>query len=185
MWDTGLMHRFNPIAAGGAEPDFAEMIETWIAMARLDGSFGWIGIANLPSAAATAAYLPDEGFDEVFGADDARVTLGGQFFPNGTGEVVDGGIRLTGSWNFGSGTGHSRVRRRRVHADQRRRAGVGERRDPRAARRHPAPRARSRFTDGWHVQGLKGTGSYDYEVHDVFVPDHRTYELFTRRAAAG
>ena len=100
------MRLFNPAEAGGTEPSFAEMIETWIAMARLDGSFGWIGIANLPSSAAAAAYLPDAGFDEVFAANDGRVTMGGQFFPNGTGDAVDGGYRLTGAWNFGSGTGH-------------------------------------------------------------------------------
>ena len=107
MWDSGLMRHLNPAAAGGTEPSFAEMIETWIAMARLDGSFGWIGIANLPSSAAAAAYLPEAGFDEVFAANDGRVTMGGQFFPNGTGAATEGGYRLTGSWNFGSGTGHS------------------------------------------------------------------------------
>ena len=32
------------------------------------------------------------------------------------------------------------------------------------------PREEIVFTDGWHVQGLKGTGSYDYNVTDVFVP---------------
>ena len=39
------------------------------------------------------------------------------------------------------------------------------------------------FTDGWHVQGLKGTGSYDYSVADVFVPAYRTFGLFTRTRA--
>ncbi len=107
MWATGLMTRFNPFEAGGAEPTFREMIQTWIDMATLDGSFGWIGIANLPSAAAIAAYLPDAGFAEVFTANHNRVTLGGQFFPNGTGNAVDGGYQVTGAWNFGSGTGHS------------------------------------------------------------------------------
>ena len=42
------------------------------------------------------------------------------------------------------------------------------------------PRDEVKFTDGWHVQGLKGTGSYDYELHDVFVPESRTYTLFCR-----
>ena len=42
------------------------------------------------------------------------------------------------------------------------------------------PREEIVFTDGWHVQGLKGTGSYDYNVADVFVPESRTFELFTR-----
>ena len=107
MWASGLMASFNPVEAGGAEPSFAEMIETWIEMAWQDGSFGWIGIANLPSSFAAAAYLPDEGFAEVFTANDNRVTMGGQFAPNGQGVVVDGGYRLTGAWSFGSGTGHS------------------------------------------------------------------------------
>jgi alkylation response protein AidB-like acyl-CoA dehydrogenase len=47
------------------------------------------------------------------------------------------------------------------------------------------PREEVTFTDGWHVQGLRGTGSYDYEVRDVFVPEHRTFDLFTRDAQRG
>src|SRR5215471_19188233 len=100
MWASGLMSAFNPVAAGGVEPSFIQMIETWIEMAWQDGSFGWIGIANLPSSFAAAAYLPEEGFAEVFTANDNRVTLGGQFFPNGQGTGVVGGYRLSGSWSF-------------------------------------------------------------------------------------
>lgn len=184
MWSTGLMAHFNPKEAGGAEPSFREMIETWIAMARLDGSFGWIGIANLPSAAATAALLPDEGFAEVFAGEHDRVTLGGQFFPNGTGVTVEGGYQLTGSWSFGSGTGHSQyvaagfmptVDGELVWADE----GVPE------LRVAIVPRDEVVFTDGWYVQGLKGTGSYDYELTDVFVPEHRTFLLFSRESHRG
>jgi alkylation response protein AidB-like acyl-CoA dehydrogenase len=47
------------------------------------------------------------------------------------------------------------------------------------------PRDDIRFTDGWHVTGLKGTGSFDYEVDQVFVPEHRTYPLFTREPLRG
>ena len=86
MWASGLMSAFNPVEAGGVEPSFTEMIDTWIEMAWQDGSFGWVGIANLPSSFAAAAYLPDEGFAEVFTAHQNRVTMGGQFFPNGQGQ---------------------------------------------------------------------------------------------------
>jgi alkylation response protein AidB-like acyl-CoA dehydrogenase len=179
MWASGLMQSFNPVAAGGVEPSFTEMIETWIEMAWQDGSFGWIGIANLPSSFAAAAYLPDQGFAEVFTANDNRVTLGGQFFPNGQGAAVDGGYRVTGSWSFGSGTGHSEyVCAGFFPMDN------GEMRW--AAEGMPEmlvaviPRAYVDFKDGWHVQGLKGTGSYDYGVDDVFVPASRTFPLFSR-----
>ena len=184
MWESGLMRHLNPAAAGGTEPSFAEMIETWIAMARLDGSFGWIGIANLPSSAAAAAYLPEAGFDEVFAANEGRVTMGGQFFPNGTGAATEGGYRLTGSWNFGSGTGHSEYVAAgfmpMVDGDLVMVAeGVP---DLRVA---ILPRGEVTFTDGWHVQGLKGTGSYDYNVSDLFVPLWRTFALFTREPLRG
>jgi alkylation response protein AidB-like acyl-CoA dehydrogenase len=184
LWDSGLMTWCNPAEAGGSEPTFAEMIATWIELAWQDGSLGWIGIANLPSAAACAAYLPDDGFAEVFTAHGNRVTVGGQFFPNGLGETVDGGYRITGAWNFGSGTGHSQyvaagfiptVGGEMVTGDD----GI----PPLLVA--VIPRQEIVFTDGWNVQGLKGTGSYDYNVTDVFAPGSRTFALFTRTPERG
>lgn len=184
MWASGLMTALGPPEAGGTEPPLAEMIETWIEMAWQDGSFGWIGIANLPSRFAAATYLSDEGFAEVFTANDNHVTMGGQFFPNGQGVVVDGGYRLTGSWSFGSGSGHSQYVAAGFFpmAD-------GEMRwvsegipDMQVAL---VPREEIQFNDGWHVQGLKGTGSYDYSAQNVFVPASRTFGLFDREPHRG
>lgn len=184
MWASGLMSAFNPVVAAGSEPSFTEMIETWIEMAWQDGSFGWVGIANLPSSFAAAAYLPDEGFAEVFTANDNHVTMGGQFFPNGQGIAVDGGYQLSGSWSFGSGIGHSEyVAAGFLPLDNGEMRWVSEG----LPEMHVAvlPREQVSFNDGWHVQGLKGTGSYDYSVTDVFVPRHRTFELFARRPHRG
>ncbi len=184
MWSSGLMQAFNPAPAGGHEPGFAEMIETWIEMAWQDGSFGWVGIANLPSSFAAAAYLPDDGFAEVFTAHDNRVTMGGQFFPNGQGVAVDGGYRLTGAWQFGSGTGHAEYVA----------AGFVPVRDGEVTwvaeglpemRVAILPRADVTFDDGWFVQGLKATGSYDYHVQDLLVPEARTFPLFTTEPLRG
>ncbi len=184
LWDSGLMQWMNPKAAGGSEPGFREMIDTWLEMARQDGSVGWIGIANLPSAAFGAAFLPDEGFAEVFGANNNRVTMAGQFFPNGQGVKVAGGYTVSGAWQFGSGTGHSEYV-------------VGgfipliDGEMPMQDNGMPEmwvavmPREDINFTDNWHVQGLKGTGSFDYNVQEVFVPDSRCYPLFGARSYRG
>ena len=184
MWASGLMHYMNPAEAGGDEPSFRDMIDTLIDMAYLDGSFGWTGLANFSSTAAAAAFLPDAGFKEVFGGSDHHTTIGGQLAPNGSGTVVDGGVRLTGSWNFGSGTGHAAY------------VGAGflpivdgemvwMTPEMPLLRVAIVPREDVTFTDGWFVQGLKGTGSYDYNMQDVFVPEHRTFDLFTRDAQRG
>jgi alkylation response protein AidB-like acyl-CoA dehydrogenase len=184
LWDSGLMQFMNPREAGGHEPGFAELIETWIEMARQDGSLGWIGIANIPSTCFAAAYLPDEGFDEVFRAHGNRVTMGGQFFPNGMGDKVEGGYRVTGAWQFGSGTGHSEyVCAGFLPMD----GGQMVMADAVMPLMMVAvvPREQVTFTDGWHVQGLKGTGSYDYELKEVFVPASHTYPLLTRKPLRG
>jgi indole-3-acetate monooxygenase len=184
LWDSGLMAWCNPREAGGSEPTFAEIIETWIEMAWQDGSLGWIGIANLPSAAACAAYLPHEGFAEVFTAHGNRVTVGGQFFPNGLGETLDDGYRVTGAWNFGSGTGHSQYVAAGFIPTVGGEMVTGDDGIP-SLLVAVIPRDEIVFTDNWNVQGLKGTGSYDYNVTDVFVPRHRTFELFTRQPHRG
>ncbi|MGA8328892.1 MAG: acyl-CoA dehydrogenase family protein [Mycobacterium sp.] len=184
MWNSGLMSALNPVAAGGIEPSFAEMIDTWIEMAWQDGSFGWIGIANLPSTFAAATYLPDDGFAEMFTKNDNHITIGGQYFPNGQGAAVDGGYRLSGAWSFGSGTGHSAyIGAGFFPMDNGEMRWVSEGiPDMRVAF---LPREEVAFTDGWHVQGLKGTGSYDYNVADVFVPECRTIPLFIREPVRG
>ena len=184
MWASGLMSAFNPIVAGGVEPSFTEMIETWIEMAWQDGSFGWVGIANFPSSFAAAAYLPDEGFAEVFTANHNEVTLGGQFFPNGQGTAVEGGYLLNGSWSFGSGIGHSEYVAAGfvpMHNGEIRWISEGLPEMQVAV----LPREEISFNDGWYVQGLKGTGSYDYSVENVFVPVSRTFELFVRQPNRG
>ncbi len=178
LWSSGLMTFLNVPEAGGCEPTIAEVIETWIELAWQDGSLGWIGIANFPSAMAASAYLANAGFSEMFGDTTRQVTAGGQFFPNGHGVKVDGGYRLTGSWNFGSGTGHSDYVA----------CGFLPVVDGSATFDLQAgfvPRDQVTFLDGWNVQGLCGTGSFDYSVTDVFVPEHRCFGLFTRQPHRG
>ena len=110
--------------------------------------------------------------------------MGGQFFPNGAGLQVEGGYRVSGAWQFGSGTGHSEY----VCAGFLPMDGdemlMGDDGMP-LMQVAVVPREEVTFTDGWHVQGLKGTGSYDYKLQDVFVPTHRTYPLFTRETVRG
>lgn len=180
LWDSGLMTWLNVPEAGGSEPTFSEIMETWIELAWQDGSLGWIGIANFPSAMVASAYLPDAGFEQMFGDRSKRVTTGGQFFPNGTGTEVDGGYRITGSWNFGSGTGHSEFVACGFIP-----VGDGSGFDLSRLSAAFVPREHVTFLDNWHVQGLRATGSFDYAVNDVFVPEHLCIPLFTRSPQRG
>jgi indole-3-acetate monooxygenase len=91
------------------------------------------------------------------------------FIASATGAVgraipVDGGYRLSGRWPFGSGAHHAT--RFMVLASE----------HPEGPRISCYPgRDNVTILDTWHVSGLRGTGSCDFEVHDVFVPADHTH----------
>jgi alkylation response protein AidB-like acyl-CoA dehydrogenase len=172
-----------PCELGGEETDFATTIAVWEEIARADGSAGWTLMANGSGAAAASAYLSDDAVAKVFGGDPAA-TIGGQFAPRGTGVAEAGGYRVTGSYSFGSGSGHSRYVSAGFiplanGAPVTLRSGLPD------MRVGFVPREEVEFTDGWHVMGLAGTGSYDYEVRGVFVPDGFSFPLFGREPRRG
>lgn len=97
---------------------------------------------------------------------------------------MQGGYRLSGSWNFGSGIGHSEyIAAGFLPMDNSEMRWISEGvPDMQVA---VLPREDIKFNDGWYVQGLKGTGSYDYSAEDAFVPQSRTFPLFTRAPRRG
>lgn len=103
----GLFRFVLPTELGGQAAGYQKVIEVWEEIARADGSVGWTVMANGSGAAAAAAFLSDEAVEKIFGGDPAA-TVGGQFAPRGQGTAEGGGYRVTGSYSFGSGTGHSR-----------------------------------------------------------------------------
>ncbi len=181
--EAGLLSFCLPEELGGEGGDFRSAIETWEEVSRADASAGWTLMANGSGAAAASAFLSDEAIAQIFPG-PASATVAGQFAPRGTGTAVDGGFRVTGSYSFGSGTAHSAwVSAGFIPLDD----GA-----PRMAdnglpdmRVGFVPRGEVEFTDGWHVMGLRGTGSYDYEVRDAFIPEGFSFPLFGKNPLRG
>lgn len=163
-----------PRAYGGLEVDIVTMVRVLEELAIADGSTSWaVGIgcgtsiisAHLPEAAARAIFQP-------------RVVTGGAMAPNGRATPVDGGVRVTGRWPFASGCTHCSylVGGSLVFEGDapRMRGGMPEWITP------VFPSDQVEIIDTWHVSGLRGTGSRDMAVHDVFVPQDRVVGLFSR-----
>jgi alkylation response protein AidB-like acyl-CoA dehydrogenase len=94
--------------------------------------------------------------------------------PRGKAIVVDGGYRLTGRWPFCSGSQHaSWLGCNSIVYD-----GSEPRRYPDGApvqRMMVFPASSATYLDTWYSGGLKGTGSLDVEVTDLFVPAAYSY----------
>lgn len=171
---AGLFRMLVPRALGGGEASVAELVGAIEAVATGDGSAGWCLMIGATTG-ITAALLPPEGAAEIHG-DPASIT-GGMLMPRGTAVPVDGGYRVTGRWSYGSGSSHATWLLGGVTV-------VDDQGQPQALPSgHPHlrmaffPAGSYTIHDTWHVAGLRGTASNDYEVSDLFVPAHRTVGL--------
>jgi alkylation response protein AidB-like acyl-CoA dehydrogenase len=111
--------------------------------------------------------------DDIFGKQPYFIAPG-TLAPRGKATPVDGGYRVSGRWEWGTGV---------MHADW---ALVGAL-TPSAVPEKPdlcmflVPMAQVRVIDTWHIAGMVGTGSNDIEVSDVFVPRHRVQSISEMR----
>ena len=171
MHDAGLFHILLPTSLGGAAADLVTFNQVIEAVAAADASPAWC-LAQAVASSHAAGFLDPKVALEVFGARDALVAWGP---PAGLAKAVavPGGYRVTGKWRFASGSanatwmgGHSTV----FQHDEPRRDARG---NP-VNRTMLFRRQQANIKDTWHVIGLRGTASNDYEVSDLFVPEEYT-----------
>ena len=162
---TGVFRLWLPAAFGGAELSALDFMDVVEAASALEGAIGWL-VGNGGGMARTAAFLPEKSAREIFADPNAFVVSGTAGV--GRAERVDGGYRVTGRWPFGSGSPHASWFSPFCEVEEGGQ-GTGER------ILVYAPRADVVLHDNWHVSGLCGTGSVDFEFQDVFVPDRFTH----------
>ena len=168
---AGVFGLTRPRSLGGQEVDLLTFIRVVREIARADGSAGWCAMIS-GYYAAFGALLSRAGAEEVFS--DETTVIAGAFRPNGFAKRVPGGYRVTGSWPFGSNSPHANwfIGAATVITDGRpelRPNGL-----PRFALTF-VPRNQVMIEDTWTTTGLRATGSHDYTISDVFVPDFRTF----------
>ena len=172
MADAGVFRLLVPKAIGGLESHPRVLVETVEELARGDGSAGWCAAIGSTSG-VMAGYLPAAAADEIYGRPDA--ISGGVFAPIGRATRVEGGYRVTGRWRFASGCSYCNWLMGGCLVE-------GESQPiPRLVL---APASDVQIHDTWDAMGLRGTGSHDIEMRDVFVPEQRQASLVADRPTA-
>ncbi|HML10087.1 MAG TPA: acyl-CoA dehydrogenase family protein [Stellaceae bacterium] len=174
MTDARLFSLWRCRAFGGPELTFAEFAHVIEELSRVDGSVGWCAMISAVFH-RLSGYVSDEIGREVFGD---RSRIAGSVNPTGRAVAVPGGYRVSGRWSYGSFIQHSHwTLGNSIIYD-----GDAPRRDANGApdiRFMIMPTADVEIIDIWHVAGLRGTGSNDFQVADVFVPEERSVPAFT------
>src|SRR5712692_5892450 len=178
--NAGLFRMALPESEGGLGADIITTLRVIEEVARADGSTGWCLAMGINSFRQSAQFEPDVR-RKLFHSDPVGVSAGSAN-PRGRAVAVPDGYRVTGHWFFASGCMHSFLlhgackvfdgdaHRLRPNGDQ----------DVRIA--YFYPKSNVRIIDTWNVSGMRGTGSHDIEVEDLFVPEEHTFSALDRRA---
>ena len=150
----GVPQRF-----GGLNVDYGLMLEVGAVLGSGCGSTSWC-YSIWAAHSWLVGFWPLEAQKEVFGNGADTLVSSSLNAGRSTLEKVTGGFRLAGRWEFSSGS------------DAAGWVMVGAL-CPEGLVWALVPRSDYEIVDTWFVSGLRGTGSNDIAVKDVFVPDHR------------
>ena len=166
MIEADLFRLWTPRALGGAEISPQYLIEVVEAASALDGSFGWC-LTNANTIGRMVAYLAPEVARNWVGGPDCQ--MAGSTASLGIARRADGGFIVTGRWPFTSGIPSARRVIGLCKIE-----GEGDSANPALIFCHFAA-SEVQIIETWLVSGLKGTGSNDFVVENLFVPVERTH----------
>ena len=174
--DAGLFHMWVPGELGGLDANAATFMEVVRTLAEGDAAAGWV-VMIAAETNALAQWMPRATAEEIFGGDARPICVGTLNPPAGTLRPVDGGYVAEGQWPFGSGFPNADwliSRARLLDADGE--PALDDRGQPQM-RAFAVPAGRAALVDTWSVPGLAGTGSFDYSMHEVHVPERFVFEF--------
>ncbi len=175
---AGLFRTYMPRALGGPELDPVSAFRVVEQVSMADGSAGWCCfIAG--SLSLYSGWLRNSVAQELFGT-PPTLRGAGSFRPLGTAQITGGGYMVSGQWDFASGCLHANwLGLNCVVADETgpRHISGGPLNGLPELRMMTVPIEQARVIDNWTVVGLRGTGSNDVAVTDLFVPENRTFAL--------
>lgn len=170
MREAGVIKMLQPKDFGGSESHPLEFFDAVMEIGAAYPSAGWVsGVVGVhPFEIAQADIRVQE---EIWGT-DVETWIASPYAPMGRATKVDGGYMFSGRWPFSSGTDNCEW------------VVIGGVIEPGSFPEGTNPRRhfvlkRDQYTidqDSWNVIGLKGTGSKDLIVDNVFVPDYRVID---------
>jgi indole-3-acetate monooxygenase len=185
----GLFWLKTPASLGGTPLPPLEFCDVIEELAYADVSTAWAAMIGAGCCGLVGGWLPEAGARRVFtaapgggagGADLGLPVVAGQLAPRGTGKPVPGGYVVTGRWGFSSGILHADWLLGAFRTDSAAADGAAAADGGTGFGRmvvFAVPKSEAEVIDNWYVAGLQGTGSLDFRVDGVFVPEEMTYDL--------
>lgn len=169
LYDAGVFKAMLPREVGGLEAEPVEWLRMIEEFARINASVGWMAFIQ---SGVGLTFLDPERFERFRLRGGGRLILAMSLGRLGGKAVkAEGGYRISGRWPFASGSPYATwLGGMSVVCDV---AGAPVLDANGQPQRLLAiwPAGQARIIDTWDGLGLRGTGSGDIEITDLFVPD--------------
>ncbi len=170
--EAGLFRILQPRRWGGMELDFPAIFDIPEIVGRGDASTAW-NVGNLAIHHWMLALFDPQMQEEVWGDNPDMLISSGIAYPQGRARRVDGGIVLSGHWNFSSGVDPSGWNQL---------ACIVRDGDKVVDHRMCMLKAGEyQVIDDWQTLGMRGTGSKSVKVEELFLPAYRSMSMYTAR----
>ncbi len=161
---AGLSRLLSPALYGGHEAPIRAQLLACSETARACPATSWVMMVCGAHNWVAGSYSP-QCREEIFGP-DPELFVAGTLAAQGQFKKADGGWRLSGRWQFCSGVDHAPWLL--VSAARPKDSSDG----PNSVHAF-IPRDQAQIDDTWFTLGMRGSGSKDIVLEDVFVPAHR------------
>jgi alkylation response protein AidB-like acyl-CoA dehydrogenase len=167
MARAGLYRVAAPRSIGGGEVHPSTQIRVIEAVSEIDGAAGWNLMIGIEVMGILASVYPPALVQRLYA--DPELIISGALNPLGSATRADGGYLVSGQWPFASGIhnahyfwGQCIVREEGKPAQ-----------DDQGVVLIEALFSQEKFeiVDTWDVAGLRGSGSHDVKVNNLFVPE--------------
>ena len=167
LHEAGLFRILQPKRVGGSEFDYVALVDVADVIGRADASVAW-NLVNLASHHWMLGMFDQRAQDLIWDKDPDALIASSFVFPAGRARRVDGGYLLRGNWPFLSGVNSSEWNMLAAIV------ATDDEADGIEYRIFLLGRSDTRIVDTWNASGLKGTGSNNVDVNDVFVAEAMT-----------
>lgn len=166
----GLFRLWVPKKCAGFELELGEALEVFEAAARLDGSIGWAVMMGCQGG-LFASQLDATTANSLFARPESVIATA--MAPEGRAVRVEGGYRVTGCWHYVTGAPYATAFLANCIFVESGTLAFGDKGRPNT-RAVLLDASQVTLVPSWDASGLRGTGSDDFEVRDVLVPEQRT-----------
>ena len=174
VYNQNWFKLYVPKEYGGLDITLPEILRLLENIAQADGSTSWV-VTLCSGASWFAGFLDEKLISEIFTNPEACITGSGAV--TGTATKIENGYLINGSWRYSSGAHHATHFTANCTIKNEDGSPVLTDTGEEQVLSFLFKKEEVRVLSSWSYVGMVATGSHGFEINNLTVPQHRSFEI--------